>query len=133
MQTTKLGLHAERPGRAGEAEAAATPAVVFSPDDSPFNGIEDAEPRGETVESVHLLDGGAQAYPRMLLAIAEAKRTVHLEIYAFAPSLVGTRFIEALGQACNRGQIYSGRKNWTCGEVCACAKGEFSNETRCCC
>jgi phosphatidylserine/phosphatidylglycerophosphate/cardiolipin synthase-like enzyme len=30
-------------------------------------------------ESVELLDGGEQAYPRMLLAIARAQRDVHLE------------------------------------------------------
>jgi cardiolipin synthase len=54
-------------------------------------------------ESVHLLDGGAQAYPRMLLAIARAQRSVHLEVYAFAPSGVGARFVEALGQAASRG------------------------------
>jgi hypothetical protein len=35
---------------------------------------------------VDLLDGGGQAYPRMLLAIARAHRSVHLEVYAFAPS-----------------------------------------------
>ena len=54
-------------------------------------------------ESVHLLDGGAQAYPRMLLAIAQARKSVHLEVYSFAPSGVGARFIEALGQAAGRG------------------------------
>jgi cardiolipin synthase len=54
-------------------------------------------------ESVELLDGGAQAYPRMLLAIARAKRSVHLEVYAFGPSGVGARFVEALGQAAKRG------------------------------
>jgi len=54
-------------------------------------------------ESVKLLDGGAQAYPRMLLAIARAKRNVHLEVYAFVPSGVGARFVEALGQAASRG------------------------------
>jgi cardiolipin synthase len=54
-------------------------------------------------ESVSLLDGGGQAYPRMLLAIAQAKRSVHLEVYAFAPSGVGARFIETLGQAAGRG------------------------------
>ena len=43
-------------------------------------------------ESVHLLDGGGQAYPRMLLAIARAQRSVHLEAYAFAASGVGVRF-----------------------------------------
>ena len=50
-----------------------------------------------------LLDGGGSAYPRMLLAIAQAQRSVHLEVYAFAPSGVGARFIEALGQAASRG------------------------------
>jgi cardiolipin synthase len=54
-------------------------------------------------ESVDLLDGGGQAYPRMLLAIARAQRSVHLEVYAFAPSGVGARFVEALGQAAGRG------------------------------
>jgi cardiolipin synthase len=54
-------------------------------------------------ESVELLDGGKQAYPRMLLAIARAKRSVHLEVYAFVPSGVGARFVEALGQAASRG------------------------------
>jgi cardiolipin synthase len=54
-------------------------------------------------ESVELLDGGKQAYPRMLLAIARAQRNVHLEVYAFAPLGVGVRFIEALGQAAKRG------------------------------
>jgi cardiolipin synthase len=52
---------------------------------------------------VKLLDGGGRAYPRMLLAIAQAQRSVHLEVYAFAPSGVGARFIEALGQAASRG------------------------------
>jgi cardiolipin synthase len=54
-------------------------------------------------ESVELLDGGDQAYPRMLSAIAHARRSVDLEVYAFAPSGVGARFVEALGQAARRG------------------------------
>ena len=54
-------------------------------------------------ESVTLLDGGAQAYPRMLLAIEQARRSVYLETYAFAPSGVGARFVLALGQAAGRG------------------------------
>ncbi len=54
-------------------------------------------------ESVELLDGGEQAYPRMLRAITRAHRSVHLEVYAFAPSGVGARFVEALGQAAARG------------------------------
>jgi cardiolipin synthase A/B len=55
------------------------------------------------LESVALLDGGAEAYPRMLLAIAGAQRTVHLEVYAFAPQGVGARFILALARAAGRG------------------------------
>ena len=54
-------------------------------------------------ESVHLLDGGGQAYPRMLLAIARAQRSVHLEAYAFAASGVGLRFVAALTRAARRG------------------------------
>jgi len=59
--------------------------------------------QAEVLESVHLLDGGGQSYPRMLLAIAQAKRTIHLEVYSFAPSGVGARFVEALGEAAKRG------------------------------
>jgi cardiolipin synthase len=39
----------------------------------------------------------------MLLAIAQAQRCVHLEVYAFAPSGVGARFIDALARAAGRG------------------------------
>jgi cardiolipin synthase A/B len=52
---------------------------------------------------VKLLDGGEHAYPRMLLAIGQARTTVYLEVYAFAPSGVGARFIEALAHAARRG------------------------------
>jgi cardiolipin synthase len=54
-------------------------------------------------ESVALLDGGGQAYPRMLTAIAHAQRSIHLEVYAFAPTGVGAHFVEALGRAAGRG------------------------------
>jgi cardiolipin synthase len=53
--------------------------------------------------AVTLLDGGRQAYPRMLLAIAEAHTSVHLEVYAFDPNGIGARFIHALAAAANRG------------------------------
>jgi cardiolipin synthase len=61
-------------------------------------GPPDSEP-----ESVDLLDGGGQAYPRMLLSIEQARRTVPLEVYAFAPGGVGARFVKALGDAAGRG------------------------------
>ncbi len=35
--------------------------------------------------SVALLDGGRQAYPRMLQAIAGARRSVHIEMYCMKP------------------------------------------------
>ena len=54
-------------------------------------------------ESVHLLDGGEQAYPRMLEAIARATSSVHLEVYAFARAGIGSRFVDALALAAARG------------------------------
>jgi linoleoyl-CoA desaturase len=54
-------------------------------------------------ESVELLDGGEQAYPRMLLAIAGAQRSVDMEVYAFARSGVGASFVDALTLAASRG------------------------------
>ena len=54
-------------------------------------------------ESVALLDGGAEAYPRMLAAIAAAARSVHLEVYSFASSGVGASFVQVLTDAARRG------------------------------
>ncbi len=59
-----------------------------------------AETHGQCIT---LLDGGAEAYPRMLAAIASATRHVHLEVYAFERDGVGTRFVEALTAAAHRG------------------------------
>lgn len=53
--------------------------------------------------SITLLDGGAEAYPRMLAAIGSATRRVHLEVYAFEREGVGSRFISALTAAAARG------------------------------
>jgi cardiolipin synthase len=50
-----------------------------------------------------LLDGGAEAYPRMLEAIDSATRRVHLEVYAFECEGVGSRFVSALTAAARRG------------------------------
>jgi len=70
----------------------------------PRRGIEGTTHGVKTAsESVSLLDGGEQAYPRMLLAIAQAQRRVHLEVYSFAPGGVGARFVDALAQAARRG------------------------------
>ena len=98
-----MGGEAQRPAelRTGSVEGEATRDRPGSPAASvtlTVDGRASAAP-----ESVDLLDGGEQAYPRMLLAIARAQRSVHLEVYAFAPSGVGARFVEALGQAAGRG------------------------------
>lgn len=50
-----------------------------------------------------LLDGGAEAFPRMLEAIESARRRVYLEVYAFERKGVGARFVSALSAAAARG------------------------------
>ena len=67
--------------------------------------LEVGVPSVSVKESVELLDGGDRAYPPMLSAIEYARRSVDLEVYAFAPSGVGARFVEALGQAARRGVV----------------------------
>lgn len=52
---------------------------------------------------VTLLDGGAEAYPRMLAAIEAATRRVHLEVYTFEREGVGSLFLAALTAAAQRG------------------------------
>lgn len=79
--------------------------VVRRPERSPVATVA-LTPGGRTAsapEWVELLDGGAEAYPRMLDAIALAQRFVHLETCAFSPSGVSERLIEALSGARRRG------------------------------
>jgi cardiolipin synthase len=52
---------------------------------------------------VDLLDGGGQAFPRMLEAIAQARESVYLEVYLFSPTGWGARFLDALAAAAARG------------------------------
>ncbi|PTL84132.1 phosphatidylserine/phosphatidylglycerophosphate/cardiolipin synthase family protein [Vitiosangium sp. GDMCC 1.1324] len=54
-------------------------------------------------QRITLLDGGTEAYPRMLEAIGAATRRVHLEVYAFEREGVGSHFIAALTAAAHRG------------------------------
>ena len=54
-------------------------------------------------EQLVLLDGGDEAYPRMLRAIDTATRSVYLETYAFQIDDVGARFVAALQAAAGRG------------------------------
>jgi cardiolipin synthase len=56
-----------------------------------------------TAHQVQILDGGAELYPRMLAAIASARETIHLEVYAFALDATGERFADALADAARRG------------------------------
>ena len=54
-------------------------------------------------ESVALLDGGDEAFPRMLSAIRDAAQSIHLEVYTFSRDGVGGQFLEALADAAGRG------------------------------
>ncbi len=54
-------------------------------------------------QSAALLDGGDEAFPRMLEAIASAQRSIRLEVYIFDCDEVGTRFVTALAAASHRG------------------------------
>jgi cardiolipin synthase A/B len=54
-------------------------------------------------ESVALLEGGPEAFPAMLDAIASASQSVHLEVYTFSREGVGEEFLAALGAAARRG------------------------------
>lgn len=58
---------------------------------------------GPAGDQVRILDGGAEAFPRMLAAIEEARASVHLEVYAFALDATGGRFVDALSAAARRG------------------------------
>jgi cardiolipin synthase len=60
-------------------------------------------PASPLADRVELLDGGREAYPRMLATIEAAQRTVYLEVYAFSPTGWGAKFIDALGAAAARG------------------------------
>jgi cardiolipin synthase A/B len=53
--------------------------------------------------SVELLNGGAEAFPRMLAAIRGANRRIHLEVYGFERDEIGVQFLEALQAAARRG------------------------------
>ena len=52
---------------------------------------------------VRLLDGGAEAFPRMLEALRGARARVHLEVYTFEREGVGQAFVAALTEAAARG------------------------------
>ncbi|HMA91559.1 MAG TPA: phospholipase D-like domain-containing protein [Polyangiaceae bacterium] len=55
------------------------------------------------LEQIRLLDGGDQAYPRMLEAIVQAQHQIYLEVYSFAITGIGRDFVAALAAAAGRG------------------------------
>ncbi|HEX9100692.1 MAG TPA: phospholipase D-like domain-containing protein [Polyangia bacterium] len=57
----------------------------------------------EPADRVDLLDGGREAFPRMVEAIAAARTSVYLEVYSFSPNGWGRRFLDALVDAAARG------------------------------
>lgn len=71
--------------------------------DAPTPPLSQRERGDASSQSITLLDGGAEAYPRMLAAIGSATRRIHLEVYAFEREGVGSRFISALTTAAARG------------------------------
>ena len=52
---------------------------------------------------MRLLDGGGEAYPAMLAAIAAARSEIFLEVYQLSPAGIGARFIAELSAAARRG------------------------------
>lgn len=52
---------------------------------------------------IDVLRSGTEAYPRMLAAIASAKSSIALATYIFRLDSIGTKFVEALVQAQDRG------------------------------
>ncbi len=54
-------------------------------------------------ESVALLDGGPEAFPRMLESIERASQSIRLEVYTFSREGIGEEFLAALGAAARRG------------------------------
>jgi cardiolipin synthase len=66
--------------------------------------VSDAAPAHvEPADRVDLLDGGREAFPRMIDAIKAARATVYLEVYAFSPNGWGRQFLDALVDAAARG------------------------------
>ena len=57
----------------------------------------------EAADHVVLLDGGREAFPRMVTAIERAHTHVYLEVYAFSPNGWGAKFLDALIDARARG------------------------------
>ncbi len=57
----------------------------------------------EPADRVELLDGGREAFPRMLEAIQQARVSVFLEVYSFSPNGWGRQFLDALVDAAARG------------------------------
>ncbi|WP_338863722.1 phospholipase D-like domain-containing protein [Myxococcus stipitatus] len=59
--------------------------------------------RPRETEDCALLNGGTEAFPRMLEAISFARERIHLEVYTFESEGVGARFMDALVAAAKRG------------------------------
>src|SRR5690348_2965685 len=57
----------------------------------------------ETASSSHWLCAGGEIFPPMLEAIDSASDSIRLEIYIYEPGELGTRFLQALVRAQQRG------------------------------
>src|SRR3954468_17403943 len=70
---------------------------------SPAHDLSTAETRVAAAQELTLLDGGVEAFPRMVKAIEEARASVILEMYLFRLDATGRRFVAALSDAAARG------------------------------
>lgn len=98
----RIHLGSDRP----EALDLSARSIVPAPDGlAPIARISDTVSRWpRTVGNrVEMLLNGEQAYPAMLRAIEEARRTVFMTSYIFSTDATGKRFIDALGRARQRG------------------------------
>lgn len=95
--------------QAGEADSTDhIPAVTHRPN---VHNFERMKHMGDRICEVDLLDGchveplytGSEAYPAMLKAIRNAKKTIFMSTYIFGAKGIGAEFVEALGDAVKRG------------------------------
>lgn len=104
--STRGPAQSQREAQQRPAAADATPARASI--GAQFNGLQKV---GDALTGLPLLGGnqleplynGEMAFPRMLRAIAAAKRSVYLATYIFQTDAVGREFIDALQAAVARG------------------------------
>ncbi len=88
-----------------------TPAIPYyleariDPDDDHFTHVLESACSAtlQPGNSIEILTNGAEFYPAMLDAIANARETVYMECYIFSPDEIGGRFVQALTERARAG------------------------------